>query len=542
MMESNRSCLPKKKLRIYKLIAALGGLISGSPFVIKELWLLGWVASAFLIYSLVRTDEDGKCSMRRAYAVAYCFFFPFYLCGYYWILYMYPMEYADVTPLFSACVLTFGLIAMATIFSVAFSFIGPLFVYVSRKVSVTGKFQWLSILTFPFLWVIFEWIQTLTWAGVPFVWLAVGQQYMLPVIQSASLLGALFIGFLMTFVGALLAFAIIHVEKRRFFAIMSLTVFLLNLGFGIVRLAVPDDEGSKTFVKAAAIQGNISSIDEKWNMEYSEIRELYIDLINDAADDGAELIVVSESALPVFFNVKPHLFAPFSEIAKDRGMTILLGGYYRTENSDGVYASGNAIYTVNPDGSIRDGQYIKRKLVPFGEYVPMRSFIETVFPALTEISMLSVDGGRGEGSELHDTVYGMIGSLVCYDSVYNSLALESVRDGAQLLAVSTDDSWFEQSPELYLHLGHSVLRSIENGRCLVRAANTGISAIIDHKGRVTDPLRAEDIGYSLGEVEFRSDSTVFTVVGNVIVLLAFIYIFSVCTISLILKTKRKRKV
>ena len=126
-------------------------------------------------------------------------------------------------------------------------------------------------------------------------------------------------------------------------------------------------------------------------------------------------------------------------------------------------------------------------------------------------------------------------------TVYNTLALESVRDGAELLSVSTDDSWFERSPELYLHLGHSVLRSIENGRYLVRAANTGISAIIDHKGRVTDQLPADAVGYSLGEIEFRSGNTLFTAVGNVIVPVAFLYltVIYISAFIRILRTKNK---
>jgi len=539
-MENIGTSFSKRKQRITKLISAAGGILCGLPFMVKELWLLGWIASAFLVLALFRADSDGKCSMRRAYAVAYCFFYPFYLCGFYWILYMYPMEYAGVTPLFSACVLTFGLLAMAVLFSLPFSFIGPLFVYISRKVRQSGMSVWFALVSFPCLWIIFEWIQTLTWIGVPFVWLAVGQQYMLPAVQSASLFGTLFVDFLMVLVGAFAAFAFITKEKRRVFASAALAVFLLNIGFGTVRLFIPSSEAENT-VTAAAVQGNISSIDEKWNMEYADIKEVYLDLINDAADDGAELVVLSESAVPAYFNVNPSRFSPFAEIAENRGITILLGGYYRIEHSDGSYASGNAIYSVNPDGTVGEDQYIKRKLVPFGEYVPMRPFIETVFPALTEISMLASDGGRGEDSALHDTVYGKIGSLVCYDSVYNTLALESVRDGAELLSVSTDDSWFERSPELYLHLGHSVLRSIENGRYLVRAANTGISAIIDHKGRVTDQLPADAVGYSLGEIEFRSGNTLFTAVGNVIVPVAFLYltVIYISAFIRILRTKNK---
>ena len=76
-MENIGTSFSKRKLRITKLISAAGGILCGLPFMVKELWLLGWIASAFLVLALFHADSDGKCSMRRAYAVAYCFFYPF---------------------------------------------------------------------------------------------------------------------------------------------------------------------------------------------------------------------------------------------------------------------------------------------------------------------------------------------------------------------------------------------------------------------------------------------------------------------------------
>ena len=148
----------------------------------------------------------------------------------------------------------------------------------------------------------------------------------------------------------------------------------------------------------------------------------------------------------------------------------------------------DAATVVYPDGSMDEVVYAKRHLVPFGEYVPWRPLIEVLIPPLTEINMLSSDFAPGEGTALVSTPFGKVGGLICFDSIYECLTLDSVRDGAELLVLPTNDSWFTDSAAVYMHSAQARLRAIESGRWIVRSADTGISSVIDPRGRSHEEL------------------------------------------------------
>lgn len=529
------------KPRLYKLIAALCGIITALPFFSKYLACLSWVSLVPLVFVLLHADLEGKCSLRRGYSISFCFFLTFHVTVYSFILHMYPMEYAGISQIMSAFVLILGLILMSLLFSAIFSFLGVIFLLLKHK-TLFGRNKVLLAFLFPSLWIVFEWAQTLTWFGVPLVWLSVSQQSALPVIQSASLFGALFVDFIIVSVNSLLAFSFFYGEgkiynKKRVFAILAAGIFILNLAFGMVKTISYSSGEAKETTRVSVIQGNISSIDERDDMRYGDIRELYIELCESAAEDGAELIVIPESALPAYFNLNKDKLSTFRKFAMEYDVTVILGGYYKQYHEDGSEAPSNAMYCINPDGSVGDTPYIKRKLVPFGEYIPMRPVIETLLPMLTSISMLADDAGKGEDSALHDTVYGKVSSLICYDSIYPMVAREAVNDGAELLTVSTDDSWFENSPEIYIHLGHSVLRAIENGRYLARAANTGVSAVISPIGEILADIDADVQGFVSFDVEFLDNTTVYSALGDIVVYAAIIYIASVIAITSIFKIR-----
>jgi apolipoprotein N-acyltransferase len=128
---------------------------------------------------------------------------------------------------------------------------------------------------------------------------------------------------------------------------------------------------------------------------------------------------------------------------------------------------------------------------------------------------------------------------VCFDSIYESLTLDSVRDGAELIVLSTNDSWYKDSAAVRQHNGHAVLRAVENGRCVVRAANTGISTVISDKGRIITSLPPLTDGYVFAEVSTSDQRTLFSYTGNLTVLLSAIYIAFLFVRAIILKIKAK---
>ena len=167
--------------------------------------------------------------------------------------------------------------------------------------------------------------------------------------------------------------------------------------------------------------------------------------------------------------------------------------------------------------------YAKRHLVPFGEYVPMRDLIMTLIPPLAEVSALDGDISPGDDSALFETSWGQIGSLICFDSIYETLALDSVRDGAELMLISSNDNWFYDSAAVYQHQAQAQFRAIETGRYFVRAASSGISSVIAPDGELLARIEALEEGYAVAEVYTRETKTPYTVIGNLFVYLCIAF-------------------
>ena len=187
-----------------------------------------------------------------------------------------------------------------------------------------------------------------------------------------------------------------------------------------------------------------------------------------------------------------------------------------------------------------DNFYYKRHLVPFGEYVPLRDFVRVVFPMLDQVSMLSDDVIPGEDSNLFDSKYGKIGALICFDSIYEPAALDAVRDGAELIVIGTNDSWFFDSSGVYMHNAQAQIRACETGRYIVRSANTGVSSVIDARGNILDIEPPLQEGYVIADVTFRSAKTLYTYVGNLFVYIAIFLIAIPPVLCFYEKIKKKK--
>ena len=179
-------------------------------------------------------------------------------------------------------------------------------------------------------------------------------------------------------------------------------------------------------------------------------------------------------------------------------------------------------------------------LVPFGEYVPMRDLIVTVIPPLAEFSdVMDNNLVAGTDSALQTTEWGKIGGLLCFDSIYESLALDSVRDGAELLILSSNDSWFYNSAAIYQHESQAMIRAIETGRYLVRSGNTGISTVVTDKGEHLVWIDALTDGYAVTDVELKTNTTLYTHIGNLFVYLCIASYFACLTVGIVWAKRKK---
>ncbi len=492
------------------LLALAAGLLTALPLLFDGLFLLPWF-SLVPFFLIVRKK-------RSAYRHGLVFSLGYYAVLYHWFCYLYPLDFAGFDKTGSILVVAVAWIGISLLQGIGTAFVPFFYRHLTKKrKAIFAPFAAAS------LWCVMEWLQTQFWFGVPWGRLAVTQYTKLPLIQSASLVGSLGIGFLMVLVNGFLALAVEEWQKSRSWkqpaALVAALLFAANLGYGMIAAAIPL-KGENTFV-AAAIQGNIASGDKWADDSLATSLAIYTKLTEQAVEEkGASLVVWPETVITTDLSASgSQTRRAIGDLAARVKAHIAVGAYY-TEDGNRY----NAIYLFEPDGTVNETVYQKRHLVPFGEYLPMREVIEVVLPFLADINMLSSDLAQGDSPELFDSDLGTIGALVCFDSIYETLTLDSVRDGANLMVLSTNDSWYKDSAAVYQHNGHAVLRAVETGRFFVRAANTGISSIITEKGRILSSLDPLVTGYTASEVSTHAHATPYTVIGNLIVWLSFGYI------------------
>lgn len=493
----------------------LGAVLTGLTLVFPTLGFLEWISMIPLFLGAYRLAEDPSTGLRRAYLYGFLTVFAYYFVVYHWFTYLYPLDFVGMDHLSSLVVVLAGWIGLSLLQAIPGGLVLLLFVLLHR----TGRVRrtpMLRPIAFAALWIVFEWSSTLFWTGVPWGRLCLGQSEYLPILQTASLLGSYFISFLILLVNGLLAFAILYRPTVRCAipcVVLAFSILLSNLllGLGISSSSTAAEDT----LQVAVVQGNVNS-HEKWGPDSLAItKRVYGEKTRLAAEEGAELVVWPETAFPYTLNLNPSLSEYVSSLASECGVTLIIGALYADEDGNGY----NALYLVHPDGRIEEDVYAKRHLVPFGEYVPMRELIMTLIPPLANLSALKTELTPGTDSALFETPWGRIGGLICFDSIYEELALDSARDGAELLVLSSNDSWFFDSAAIYQHEAQAKLRAIETGRYLVRSGNTGISTVISDRGEHLVWIDALVEGYAVTEVEMKSTPTLYTQVGNLFVFL-----------------------
>ncbi len=519
--------LSKKQFRFGLL--ALGALLLAATVMFPVLGALEWFAlvpTALVLFDTAETENTWKKRLREL-----VFFFGIYfLAIYHWFFYMYPMSFLGIPEAAAAVVVVVAWIGLAFLASVPMVFLFLLWKPVCRTPFVQ-KHKWLTPFLAGALWVVGEWVTTLTWLGVPWSRLALGQTKALAILQTVSVLGSYFITFLIVSVAFCLGYAFYY--RKRLFVAVPIILFALNLTAGGIMLAGYETRVGES-VRMAAVQGNVSS-SEKWSAGgFIDSIGRHRDMTFEAGQEGADIVVWCESVVPDVLADMPTTLDFIGAAAKNGDCLMLMGAFDADADGDQY----NALLLFDRDGKLLPDRYYKRRLVPFGEYVPLRALIETVIPPLANVNAFGEDLHSGKGSMLIETEYGRIGGLICFDSIYEELARESVRDGANIIVLSTNDSWFGDSAALYMHNAQAVLRAIENRRFVVRAANTGISSFISPTGEVYASLGAGETGYLLEDVYMHTDVTPYTAVGNVFVILCGTYVAILFGMYLISKKKK----
>ncbi len=457
-----------------------------------------WLALIPLFYAICQRDTTPR-SAAIIGLVAGITYYPLLL---YWIVIVLG-RYGGI-PLWGAVPAMLLLALYMSLYLAAFSLL-------TRRLQ--GKFS--LIWSAPVAWVAMDYLRSWLFTGFPWSDLAYSQFKNPLLIQISDLTGHYGVTFLIVMVNALVfqAFTGRRKSAGRNDIAFKAAIFLviLALSYNLLRMKNITGELSKnnTF-GIGVVQGNIAQ-GQKWLPHLQrETFQKYIDLsAGIMADNKPALIVWPETAIP-FYLAESNIKHEISELAAtNEGLAFLTGAPYREKSPSKPTRYYNSAFFINGKG-LQDDIYSKQHLVPFGEYIPLKDLLPFLAPLVETVA----DFTPGIFHKPVTCQNVGVGVLICFESIFPSLARHQVASGAGLMVNLTNDAWYGRSSAPWQHLSMAVFRAIENRRSLARSANTGISGFIDPLGRMhqLSPLFEDFAAYQ--EMPLTSVRSVFTFYGG----------------------------
>ncbi len=378
---------------------------------------------------------------------------------------------------------------------------------------------------FPAVWVLIEWLRG--WLFTGFGWLQVGYAFVdSPLAEYAPWSGTLGISYL-ALISATAIFTIISVNIKAWLKIISLILTTVIWGIPIGMELPIDTRTNGDVLKVALVQGNVAQ-SIKWQASqrqptldrYRRMTERHWD---------KDVIVWPETAIPAFRkDVSTYLDA--IHYAARLSNTTLMTGLPVSEKNGDYY---NALIVLGNVGREDNTAYLKRRLVPFGEYLPLKFLLEPVLGYL-EIPMSDFSSGSQE-KPLIKAAEHEAGVFICYEIAFASDVMESLPEAAYLVNIS-NDAWFGGSLGPYQHLQITRMRAIETGRYILRATNTGISAIIEPTGSIQARLAESEQGVLTGRIHKVQGQTPYSryvdypLIAVLSIMLLLVWRYSSCII------------
>jgi len=397
-----------------------------------------------------------------------------------------------------------GLLALGLYLGLFTAFFGWLVRFVRRRLG------WPVLVTAPFAWGVAEWLKSAGEMGCP--WANVG--YALAPepawIQMASAIGAPGLSIWVVAVNALAAGAVVSRgwPRRAGWIAAAAALVFVPVWWGTGRLAAAK---TAPLARVAIIQPNVGS-HEKWDaaLQDSVVRRLERLTREAAASQPKPAVIVwPETALPFYVRLESVKLRRLLELARQGGVPILAGYPDARLDPNGSVQTHNAAGLVLPTGAI-SGQYEKIHLVPFGERIPFQG----LFPFLGSLDLGQAEWTPGTRPVVFSHAGPAFSVLICFEAIFPGHTRRFALEGAQYLVNITNDEWFGKSAGPIQHADLAVLRTVELGLGMARAANTGVSMLIDPYGRVEarTPLFTEAV--LIGEVKAGIGPTLFTEWGD----------------------------
>ncbi|MDD3250570.1 MAG: apolipoprotein N-acyltransferase [Smithellaceae bacterium] len=497
--------------------ALLCGLLYFLSFPRFGFGVVAWIALVPLLVSLNNTS-----SLKRALVLGWTAGIAGHIGMLYWIAYV-VVNYGYL-PLALGVII---MVLLAGYLSVYFALFAAGIVYFRGKDPL--------YLVAPVLWVCLEYLKSCLFSGFPWENLGYSQFSNLLFIQITDLTGVSGLSFLIVLLNT--AFFTLLTERSKKALALALAVFLLWSGvyaYGGLRIRqIRQIMDRAPGMHVSLIQGNIEQA-VKWNESFqAETIRIYEELSVQGANPPGALVVWPETAVPFSFQEPGYLQARVSQLPSRIKSWLLFGSMSYAAGTEGTDYF-NSAYLLSPGGDLR-GKYDKVHLVPYGEYVPLRK----MFPFVSSLASGIGDFAEGKGFIPLRMDERKIGVLICYEGILPQAGRQYKNAAADVLVNITNDAWFGKTSAPYQHLSMSVFRAVETRLSLARAANTGISALVDPTGRILTQTELFEKGKITGRIPLMQTPTLYARCGDWFVGMGFVALAGLFLWSL---TRRKRNV
>jgi apolipoprotein N-acyltransferase len=449
---------------------AVGGLLMGIAPV--NAWWLAWVALAPLWWAAQPTRSLHSALMGAALWGA-CY----HATALSWVTSLHPLTWMGVPWLGSVAIALFAWIFI-TLWGAAIGVIWTGTMLVLGR-SLTGSSR---VLVGTALWCALEWL----WSLGPLYWSTLSYSQSpgnLLILQLAQLSGPLAITAAIVSVNGLLAEAWkgvdagrqVPIHKGYLIGAIALFVSLHLLGWGLYSRPLTDEPAEALAV--GLIQGNVPTREKLTAAGIQTSRAIYLDGYEALVAAGADLVVTPEGAIPQVWNAFLQESDLLWRSVLNNGVPLILGTFVHQEIANSQTPLTQSLLTLVPNGI--GGRYNKAKLVPLGEYIPFEALLGQVISRLSPYGESMVPGSF---EQRLDTPFGPLAAGICYESAFAELFRQQVRRGGQAIVTASNNDPYPPR-QMMQHHAQDVMRAVETDRWALRVTNTGISGVVDPKGR-----------------------------------------------------------
>ncbi|WP_226662743.1 apolipoprotein N-acyltransferase [Microbulbifer aggregans] len=481
------------------LMAPLLAVIAGSLLTLSlapyNYWWCSLISLAMFAWILAPGPRAQPLSTWRSYRLAFCFGFGLFVTGGSWV-YVSITDFGGSSAILGVLLTGAFVSILAVLFAVPFAFI--------------GRFRGSPVafaLAFASLWFMAEWLRTWVFTGFP--WLFAGYGHLNTWLAGwAPVISVYGIGLLLAFTAAVIALVIrgALAPLKAPTSIALLVAALLPWAAGLAMQSVSWTHQKDTEVTLGLVQANIPQ-DKKWLPEFrGETIRRYQSATAKLREEGVDVVIWPEAALPLLYHHAPNLMEALQRNAEQSGSELITGILYDTEKDQRRIVHNSAVVF----GS-QQQLYHKRHLVPFGEYVPLEDWIRGTI----EFFNLPTSFIRPGPDDQAPLSAGKLNwaPLICYEIVYPQLVADSA-GGADVLLTLSNDAWFGKSIGPLQHMQMAQMRALETQRYLVRATNTGVTALVNPQGQIVSTLPQFEQATLTGKVRARSGNTPYMIYGT----------------------------